>query len=88
MYIYIPLRMNHDARRNYRSSNRWDAAVEILKTEFRLEQGREHERAHRQYTKRNHEYWFGGGIQEERRKRQRLQYHTPLIWLKLIVLWL
>ena len=62
-----------DARRNYRSSNRWDAAVEMLKTEFRLERGREHERAHQQYTKRNHEYWFGGGIQEERKKRQRLQ---------------
>ena len=80
IYIYIPSssnesgveKNNDDARRNYRSSNPWDAAVEMLKTEFRLEQGHEHERAHWQYTKRNHEHWFGGGIQEERKKRQRL----------------
>ena len=29
---------NDDARQNYRSSNHWDAAMEILKTEYRLEE--------------------------------------------------
>ena len=63
---------NHNARRNYQSS---DIAVEMLI----IVHGLEHDRAHQQYTKRNHEYWFGG-IQGERKKRQILQY-TPLIWL-------
>ena len=64
---------NDDARRNYRSSNHWDAAMEILKTEYRLEVGRErHERKKRQYRKQDSDYWFGGGIQEERKKRQKL----------------
>ena len=63
---------NDDARRNYRSSNHWDAAAEMLKTEFRLEVGSKHERKHRPYVKHNLEYWFGGGIQEDRRKRQKL----------------
>ena len=60
---------NDDARRNYRSSNHWD---DMLTTEFRLEQGSKHERNHRTYNKHKLEYWFGGGIQEDRRKRQKL----------------
>lgn len=53
---------NDDARQNYRSSNHWDAAMEILKTEYRLEVGRERQK--RQYRKQGSDYWFGGGIQE------------------------
>ena len=77
-YIHIPsscglgVEKNDDAQRNYRSSNHWDAAADMLKTEFRLEQGSKHERKHQEYNKHKLEYWYGGGIQEDRRKRQKL----------------
>jgi hypothetical protein len=78
VHIQIPslcglgVEKNNDARRNYRSSNHWDAAAEMLKTEFRLEERSKHERMHRPYNKHKLEYWFGGGIQQDRRKRQKL----------------
>ena len=49
-YIHIPSscglgveKNNDDAQRNYRSSDHWDAAADMLKTEFRLEQGSKHD---------------------------------------------
>ena len=41
---------NDDTRRNYRFSNHWDAAADMLKTEFRLEQGSKHEQKHQEYN--------------------------------------
>ena len=54
-------RNNTDAKRNYFSSSRWNAAADILQTEVRLEQLSGYERQKRQYTKHNDEYWYEGG---------------------------
>ena len=56
---------NADAKRNYFSSSRWNAAADILQTEVRLEQLSSYERQKRQYTK--HKYWSKGGIELSRR---------------------
>ena len=61
---------NADAKRNYFSSSRWNAAADILQTEVRLEQLSSYERQKRQYTK--HKYWSKGGIELSRSKRERL----------------
>ena len=65
-------RNNADAKRNYFSSSRWNAAADILQTEVRLEQLSGYERQKRQYTKHNDDYWYEGGIELSRSKRKRL----------------
>ena len=64
---------NDDCRRNYFSSNKWDAPGDILRTEARLEylSSQGYCREKREYTKRNTQYWEGGGIEESRTKRAR-----------------
>ncbi|KAL5471209.1 hypothetical protein EMCRGX_G029300 [Ephydatia muelleri] len=47
---------NDDAKRNYFSSNRWDAPADIM-TEYRLEVLQEYSREKRAYTKRDSAYW-------------------------------
>ena len=69
---------NDDSKRHYFSSNKHDAAGEIICCEARLEMLQNGirgfpscERKKRPYEKQNDEYWNGGGIQEARRtKRQ------------------
>ena len=69
---------NDDSKRHYFSSNKHDAAGEIIRCEARLEMLQNGirgfpscERKKRPYEKQNDEYWNGGGIQEARRtKRQ------------------
>ncbi|KAL5491239.1 hypothetical protein EMCRGX_G016487 [Ephydatia muelleri] len=51
---------NDDAKRNYFSSNRWDAPADIMMTEYRLEVLQEYSRAKRAYTKRDSAYWHEG----------------------------
>jgi hypothetical protein len=63
---------NADAKRNYFSSSRWDAAADILQAEARLEALSDHERKKRPYTKQNQKYWSEGGIEQSRSKRKRL----------------
>ncbi|KAL5489427.1 hypothetical protein EMCRGX_G018518 [Ephydatia muelleri] len=48
---------NDDAKRNYFSSNRWDAPADIMMTEYRLEVLQEYSREKRAYTKRDSAYW-------------------------------
>ena len=54
---------NDDAKRNYFSSNRWDALADIMMTEYRLEVLQEYSREKRAYTKRDSAYWHEGGIE-------------------------
>ncbi|KAL5503402.1 hypothetical protein EMCRGX_G010346 [Ephydatia muelleri] len=44
---------NDDAKRNYFSSNLWDAPADIMMTEYRLEVLQEYSREKRAYTKRD-----------------------------------
>ena len=57
---------NDDSKRNYFSSNRWDAPGEIMMAEHRLELLQQYARDRRQYTKHSSEYWHQGGIQATR----------------------
>ena len=59
---------NDDAKRNYFSSNRWDAPADIMMTEYRLEMLQEYSREKRAYTKRDSAYWHEGGIEALRAK--------------------
>ena len=61
---------NDDAKRNYFSSNRWDAPADIMMTEYRLEVLQEYSREKRAYTKRDSAYWHEGGIDALRAKRR------------------
>ena len=61
---------NDDAKRNYFSSNRWDAPADIIMTEYRLEMLQEYSREKRAYTKRDSAYWHEGGIEALRAKRR------------------
>ena len=62
---------NDDARRNYFSSNRWDASTDIIQTEARLETLQKTcELEKRAYTKRNETYWNEGGIEASRKGRK------------------
>ena len=66
---------NDDAKRNYFSSNRHDAAGDILRTETILEELRRGKfgvcvRKKRAYEKTNDAYWNEGGIQESRRAKR------------------
>ena len=54
---------NDDAKRNYFSSNLWDAPADIMMTEYRLEVLQEYSREKRAYTKRDSAYWHEGGIE-------------------------
>ena len=63
---------NADAKRNYFSSSRWNAAADILQTEVRLEALSSHERKTWKYTKHDKEYWSEGGIEQSRSQRKRL----------------
>ena len=47
---------NDDAKRNYFSSNRWDAPADIMMTAYRLEGLQEYSREKRAYTKRDSAY--------------------------------
>ena len=59
---------NDDAKKkNYFSSNRWDAPADIMTTEYRLEVLQEYSREKRAYTKRD---WHEGGIEALRAKRR------------------
>ena len=53
----VPIRRNDVARRNYFSSNHFDAPKEILVTEARMSSLQHHAQKKRQYTKHNEEYW-------------------------------
>ena len=71
------MKNNDDSKRHYFSSNKHDAASEIIRCEARLEMlcsGTKGfpscERQKRPYQKHDSEYWNEGGIQEARRKRQ------------------
>ena len=66
---------NDDAKRNYFSSNRHDAAGDILLTEARLEELQRGKygvcvRKKRAYEKTDDAYWIEGGIQESRRAKR------------------
>ena len=61
---------NDDAKRNYFSSNRWDAPADIMMTAYRLEVLQEYSREKRAYTKRDSAYWHEGGIVALRAKRR------------------
>ena len=64
---------NNDCKKHYFSSSRHDPTVDILQTEAILEM-LTHEtetipscqQQKRAYSKRDHDYWEGGGIQEAR----------------------
>ena len=61
---------NDDAKRVFfHKSNKWDGARDILSTESRQWDLRQHEREKTTYTKRNHEYWQGE-ISEIRKQRR------------------
>ena len=59
-----------DAKRNYFSSNRWNAPADIMMTEYRLEVLQEYSREKRACTKRDSAYWHEGGIEALRAKRR------------------
>ena len=61
---------NDDAKKNYYSSNRHDPCGDILVTEARIEELADTARQKRPYTKRDDQYWEGGGIQEVRKKQK------------------
>ena len=48
---------NDDSKRNYFSSNKWDAPKEILISEERISKFRNMARNKRKYTKRDTSYW-------------------------------
>ncbi|KAL5469472.1 hypothetical protein EMCRGX_G030729 [Ephydatia muelleri] len=62
---------NDDAKRAYFSSNKWDAAAEIIKTEARVQCLRQFAAAKRPYQKHDSVYWEEGGIQKNRASRKR-----------------
>ena len=73
---------NDDCKRNYFSSNRHDAATEIIKADVRLQtldQGTAGlpscRRVKRPYRKADTEYWEEGGIQQLRASKR--QHPTP-----------
>ena len=59
--------MMQKKKKNYFSSNRWDAPADIMMTEYRLEVLQREKRA---YTKRDSAYWHEGGIEALRAKRR------------------
>ena len=61
---------NDDAKRNYFSSNQWDAPADIMMTEYRLEVLQEYSREKRSYAKWDSAYWHEGGIETLRAKRR------------------
>eukprot|EP00731_Ephydatia_muelleri_P031016 Em0022g530a len=66
---------NDDSKRNYFSSNRWDAPAEIMLAEHRLELLQQYAREKRHYTKHAAAYWHEGGMQETRSQmRETLKY--------------
>ncbi|KAL5502848.1 hypothetical protein EMCRGX_G009684 [Ephydatia muelleri] len=66
---------NDDSKRNYFSSNRWDAPAEIMLAEHRLELLQQYAREKRHYTKHAAAYWHEGGMQEMRSQmRETLKY--------------
>ena len=58
---------NDDAKRNYFSSNRWDALADIMMTAYRLEVLQEYSREKRAYTTA---YWHEGEIEALQAKRR------------------
>ena len=74
MYIGVE-NNNDDSKHHYFSSNKMDAAAEIVRCDYRLEGMRQgvwgHPSCHREkmkYTQRDDEYWNNGEIQETRKK--------------------
>eukprot|EP00731_Ephydatia_muelleri_P028687 Em0020g331a len=66
---------NDDSKRNYFSSNRWDAPAEIMLAEHRLELLQQYAREKRHYTKHAAAYWHEGGMQETgSQMRETLKY--------------
>ena len=66
---------NDDAKRNYFSSNRWDAPADIIMTEYRLEELCEYARERRCYTKHNSAYWHEGGIEAHQSETREAHLH-------------
>eukprot|EP00731_Ephydatia_muelleri_P000496 Em0001g496a len=61
--VIYAVEKHDDAKRNYFSSNRWDAPADIMMTEYRLEMLQEYSREKRAYTKQDSAYWHEGGIE-------------------------
>ncbi len=57
MSILAVEKNNDDARRNYSSSNHFDAPRDVLLTEARLQALSEYERQKRPYTLKDKNYW-------------------------------
>ena len=62
---------NDDAKRAYFSSNKWDAAADIIKTEARIQCLRKFAAAKRPYQKHDLAYWDEGGIETNRASRKK-----------------
>ncbi len=60
MYSVALEKNNDDARRNFRSSNKFDGAKEILLADARMEMLRDCERDPRSYSMKSH--WWTTGI--------------------------
>ena len=63
LIVIYAVEKHDDAKRNYFSSNRWDAPADIMMTEYRLEMLQEYSREKRAYTKQDSAYWHEGGIE-------------------------
>eukprot|EP00731_Ephydatia_muelleri_P016723 Em0009g1147a len=57
-----------DSKRNYFSSNHWDAPAEIMLAEHRLELLQQYAREKRHYTKHAAAYWHEGGMRSQMRE--------------------
>ena len=78
MYIRVHVgveKNNDDLKRHYFSSNKMDAAGEIVRGDYRQETLRHgvcgHPSCHREkraYNQKDEQYWKEGGIQEVRKK--------------------
>ena len=73
---------NDDSKRHYFSSNKMDAAAEIVRSDYRLEVMRQGvwghpscQREKRKYTQCDEDYWSNGGIQEARKKAREEREH-------------
>ena len=75
IYIYIPLQMNQELRRITMMQGGITGQVIVG---MLLERGREHERAHRQYTKRNLGGWDSRG--KEKKAETTIIYSTVKIY--------
>lgn len=72
-YCFFPTtgveKNNDDSKRNYFSSNKWDAPKEILISEERISKLRNMARMKRKYTKKDTSYWEGTILELRSAKR-------------------